>query len=149
MLPPSCSPVPDESLFYICRGRYGDGCSCADSGKDGSFPDLCSLRSPQAHRRSPRLPADTGSTPPVHQGAFLSDCTDPSEPHPEISTVYKGHSIAASMILCSVLFCQDHHRIILMAGCTTDTADHLTSVCYRNPLQIPFHGMSSVKVSRS
>ena len=49
------------------------------------------------------------------------------------------------MILCSVLFCQDHHRIILMTGCTTDTADHLTSVYYRKPLQIPLHGMSSVK----
>ena len=32
-----------------------------------------------------------------------------------------------------------------MAGCATDTADHLTSMSHRYSLQIPLHGMSSVK----
>ena len=60
-------------------------------------------------------------------------------------TVHKHHSITASGFFCGIFLRKDHCRVVLMTGCSTSASDHLCSVGYRNPLKIPFHGMSSIE----
>ena len=62
------------------------------------------------------------------------------------STVYKGHCITVSGIFCRFFFCKDHHRIVLMAGGSSDDFRFTCAPCHnRCSLHISLHRMSTVK----